>query len=76
VGARQLRKDAVTEVKVRTNAVTSAKVANNALTGGDVNEATWRRCPRQRSRAAQRRPVAQRRAARPAVASRARTRIP
>jgi hypothetical protein len=38
VGAKQLKKNAVTGPKIKANAVTGAKIANDSITGADVNE--------------------------------------
>jgi hypothetical protein len=45
VGAKQLRKKAVTRVKIMNRAVTSAKIAANAVTGFHVVESTLAKVP-------------------------------
>jgi hypothetical protein len=45
IGAKQLKKNAVTRVKIRSNAVNSAKVANNSITGADVLESSLGKVP-------------------------------
>jgi hypothetical protein len=45
IGAKQLKKSAVTGPKIKNNAVTSAKAANDSLTGVDVSESSLGKVP-------------------------------
>jgi hypothetical protein len=45
VGARQLKKNAVTNPKIKNSAVTGAKVKNNSITGADVLESSLGKVP-------------------------------
>ena len=40
VGAKQLKKNAVTNAKIKANSVNGAKVKDNSLTGADINQST------------------------------------
>jgi hypothetical protein len=45
VGAKQLKKSAVTKVKIKANAVTGAKVKDESLTGADILESSLGKVP-------------------------------
>jgi len=45
VGAKQLKRDAVTRVHIQRNAVDGSKVADDALTGADISEETLAKVP-------------------------------
>ncbi|MGB2875783.1 MAG: hypothetical protein WBB76_09960, partial [Gaiellaceae bacterium] len=45
VGAKQLKKNAVTNPKIKNGAVTGAKVANNSLTGANILESSLDKVP-------------------------------